>query len=104
MCPRKSLLKQSRGALFVVANKFFGRTKVASLLEMHSFMSLLLSLLVPSLVTGLNPLVIKGNAFFDSVSGQRFYIRGVDYQVSPHPQWFEVLLTEAARWIFRCEL
>jgi hypothetical protein len=31
----------------------------------------------------LNPIVVKGNAFFDSVTGKRFYIRGVDYQVSP---------------------
>jgi 1,3-beta-glucanosyltransferase GAS5 len=30
----------------------------------------------------LNPIVVKGNAFFDSVTGKRFYIRGVDYQVS----------------------
>ena len=44
-------------------------------------MKFLVGLLVPSLVVGLNPLVVKGNAFFDSVSGQRFYIRGVDYQV-----------------------
>ena len=29
----------------------------------------------------LNPIVVKGNAFFDSVTGKRFYIRGVDYQV-----------------------
>lgn len=29
----------------------------------------------------LNPIVIKGNAFFDSVTNDRFYIRGVDYQV-----------------------
>jgi Glucanosyltransferase len=29
----------------------------------------------------LNPLVVKGNAFFDSVTNDRFYIRGVDYQV-----------------------
>jgi len=28
----------------------------------------------------LNPIVIKGNAFFDSVTNDRFYIRGVDYQ------------------------
>jgi len=28
----------------------------------------------------LNPIVVKGNAFFDSVTGKRFYIRGVDYQ------------------------
>ncbi|KAL3234483.1 1,3-beta-glucanosyltransferase GAS5 [Nakaseomyces bracarensis] len=26
------------------------------------------------------PIVVKGNAFFDSSSGERFYIRGVDYQ------------------------
>ena len=29
----------------------------------------------------LNPIVVKGNAFFDSVTNERFYIRGVDYQV-----------------------
>ncbi|KAK9238554.1 Glucanosyltransferase-domain-containing protein [Lipomyces kononenkoae] len=28
----------------------------------------------------LNPIVVKGNAFFDSVTGDRFYIKGVDYQ------------------------
>ncbi len=28
----------------------------------------------------LNPLVTRGNAFFDSKSGNRFYVRGVDYQ------------------------
>ncbi|KAK9246664.1 Glucanosyltransferase-domain-containing protein [Lipomyces tetrasporus] len=28
----------------------------------------------------LNPIVVKGNAFFDSVTGERFYIKGVDYQ------------------------
>lgn len=32
----------------------------------------------------LNPIVIKGNAFFDSVTNERFYIRGVDYQVFTH--------------------
>jgi hypothetical protein len=61
---------------------------------MHSFSKLLFGLLVPTLVLGggssssggsgpLNPLIIKGNAFFDSVTGDRFYIRGVDYQVCP---------------------
>jgi len=33
----------------------------------------------------LNPIVIKGNAFFDSVTNDRFYIRGVDYQVGNQP-------------------
>jgi len=28
----------------------------------------------------LNPIVVKGNGFFDSVTNDRFYIRGVDYQ------------------------
>jgi len=37
-------------------------------------------------VDALNPIVVKGNAFFDSVTGQRFYIRGVDYQVLPFPR------------------
>jgi hypothetical protein len=64
---------------------------------MHSFCTLLLGFLVPTLVLGggsssssgsgssspLNPIIIKGNAFFDSVTGDRFYIRGVDYQVCP---------------------
>lgn len=37
----------------------------------------------------LNPIVVKGNAFFDSVTNDRFYIRGVDYQVrKPHPPAF----------------
>ncbi|KAG5439784.1 hypothetical protein PCANB_000066 [Pneumocystis canis] len=31
-------------------------------------------------VKALNPIVIRGNAFFDSVTNERFYIRGVDYQ------------------------
>ena len=31
----------------------------------------------------LNPIIVKGNAFFDSVTNERFYIRGVDYQVAP---------------------
>ena len=39
-------------------------------------------ILFSSIVSALNPIVIKGNAFFDSVTGDRFYIRGVDYQVS----------------------
>ena len=65
----------------MVAKKFWGGRKLPVLLEMRSFMKFLVGLLVPSLVVGLNPLVVKGNAFFDSVSGQRFYIRGVDYQV-----------------------
>ena len=35
----------------------------------------------------LNPIIIKGNAFFDSVTNERFYVRGVDYQVPPPPVW-----------------
>ncbi|KTW29386.1 hypothetical protein T552_01340 [Pneumocystis carinii B80] len=31
-------------------------------------------------VNALNPLIIKGNAFFDSVTDKRFYVKGVDYQ------------------------
>jgi len=34
-----------------------------------------------SFVWALNPLVVSGNALFDSVTNDRFYIRGVDYQV-----------------------
>jgi len=55
---------------------------------MRSFMGfgLLLCLAIVGVVNaGLNPIVIKGNAFFDSVTNDRFYIRGVDYQVrTPH--------------------
>jgi len=42
----------------------------------------------------LNPIVVKGNAFFDSVTNERFYIRGVDYQVfAPHLYIPETRLT-----------
>lgn len=34
-------------------------------------------------IATLNPIIVKGNAFFDSVTNERFYIRGVDYQVCP---------------------
>jgi Glucanosyltransferase len=34
-----------------------------------------------SLVCGLNPIGVQGNGFFDTVTMERFYIRGVDYQV-----------------------
>ena len=50
----------------------------------------------------LNPIVVKGNAFFDSVTGKRFYIRGVDYQVF-RARWWDVLIV-VAWWIFCCEL
>ncbi|KAK7206035.1 Glucanosyltransferase-domain-containing protein [Myxozyma melibiosi] len=32
-------------------------------------------------VSALNTIEVKGNAFFDSETGDRFYIRGVDYQI-----------------------
>ena len=43
-----------------------------------TFASIALGLV--SAASALNPIVIRGNAFFDSVTGDRFYIRGVDYQ------------------------
>lgn len=42
----------------------------------------ILGLLAGVVSATLNPIVVKGNAFFDSVTGTRFYVRGVDYQVS----------------------
>ncbi|KAK9370467.1 Glucanosyltransferase-domain-containing protein [Lipomyces kononenkoae] len=46
------------------------------------FVSVVLSALAVASVAlaDLNPIVVKGNAFFDSVTGDRFYIKGVDYQ------------------------
>lgn len=40
----------------------------------------ILWIMVDMPVNALNPIVIRGNAFFDSVTGERFYIKGVDYQ------------------------
>ncbi|KAK9493242.1 Glucanosyltransferase-domain-containing protein [Lipomyces doorenjongii] len=46
------------------------------------FESVVLSALAAASVAlaAVNPIVVKGNAFFDSVTGDRFYIKGVDYQ------------------------
>jgi hypothetical protein len=70
---------------------------------MRSFMKVCAVLAVSVLCSGvmatLNPIVVKGNAFFDSVTNQRFYIRGVDYQVSPLS-----MNTYEAWWIFCCQL
>jgi hypothetical protein len=49
----------------------------------------------------LNPIVVKGNGFFDSVTNARFYIRGVDYQVS---QACRNVLICLARWLLCCQL
>ncbi|OLL25742.1 1,3-beta-glucanosyltransferase gas4, partial [Neolecta irregularis DAH-3] len=52
-----------------------------------SFVSMALTLaatailLFSSAVSAINPIVVKGNAFFDSKTNQRFYIRGLDYQL-----------------------
>jgi Glucanosyltransferase len=82
---------------------------------MHSFSKLLFGLLVPTLVLGggssssgssspLNPLIIKGNAFFDSVTGDRFYIRGVDYQVYLPGTCLVSIVDFVAWWIVCCGL
>ncbi|GMF06593.1 unnamed protein product [Ambrosiozyma monospora] len=42
--------------------------------------TLALASLVSSALATLPAIEVKGNAFFDSDSGDRFYIRGVDYQ------------------------
>ena len=50
--------------------------------SLFSFVSVGVFLFIQIVSAGsLNPIVIKGNAFFDSVTNKRFYIRGVDYQV-----------------------
>jgi Glucanosyltransferase len=49
----------------------------------------------------LNPIIVKGNGFFDSVTNSRFYIRGVDYQVF---EAFRDVLTCVARWLLCCQL
>lgn len=51
----------------------------------HSMKSFIAAAAVSALCLGsalakCNPIVIKGNAFFDSKTNERFYIRGVDYQ------------------------
>lgn len=35
--------------------------------------------LVAATASALNPIIVKGNAFFDSKTNERFYIRGIDY-------------------------
>ncbi|CAK9441516.1 uncharacterized protein LODBEIA_P53840 [Lodderomyces beijingensis] len=40
----------------------------------------LVILALAHLVRSINPIEVKGNAFWDSQTGSRFYIRGVDYQ------------------------
>jgi 1,3-beta-glucanosyltransferase GAS5 len=61
------------------------------------------SLFFSSIVSALNPIVIKGNAFFDSRTNERFYIRGVDYQVNILSLSWD-MLTLLAWWFFGCEL
>ena len=46
-----------------------------------SFSSILSFIAAASAVSAaLNPIVVKGNAFFDNTTNERFYIRGLDYQ------------------------
>ncbi|KAG5519679.1 hypothetical protein PMAC_001835 [Pneumocystis sp. 'macacae'] len=44
------------------------------------FMHVFLWIIIYIQVNALNPIVIVGNAFFDAITGERFYIKGVDYQ------------------------
>lgn len=46
----------------------------------HGFLIFLIFNMMKIWVKALNPIIIRGNAFFDSVTGDRFYIKGVDYQ------------------------
>ncbi|KTW26263.1 uncharacterized protein T551_03562 [Pneumocystis jirovecii RU7] len=45
-----------------------------------AFLHVFLWIAVYRQVKALNPIVIVGNAFFDSITGERFYVKGVDYQ------------------------
>ncbi|WBW73973.1 spore wall 1,3-beta-glucanosyltransferase Gas4 [Schizosaccharomyces osmophilus] len=42
-----------------------------------------------------NPIIIKGNAFFDSETGERFYLRGVDYQPGGSSSLVDPLATDS---------
>ena len=42
--------------------------------------SISLSVILSTVVQALNPILIKDNIFYDSVTNQRFFIKGVDYQ------------------------
>ncbi|EMR11603.1 hypothetical protein PNEG_00045 [Pneumocystis murina B123] len=46
----------------------------------NGFLIFLLLNKVKIAVNALNPIIIRGNAFFDSITNERFYIKGVDYQ------------------------
>ncbi|ETO80501.1 hypothetical protein F441_04989 [Phytophthora nicotianae CJ01A1] len=43
-----------------------------------------LQVLIPALTAAINPAIIKGNRFFDSVTGDYFAIRGVNYYPRPN--------------------
>lgn len=51
--------------------------------------------LLLSLVRGLDPIEVKGNAFFVKNSNSRFYIRGVDYQPGGSSKLFDPLSNPA---------
>jgi hypothetical protein len=79
-----SPVKLGSSIVYPVPRVFFlgGGPKMRSLMGFE----LLLCLGILGIVNAtLNPIVIKGNAFFDSVTNDRFYIRGVDYQVRNQP-------------------
>lgn len=48
-------------------------------------MKTILLLLMIACATAINPIVIKGRKFFDGVTGNQFYVVGVDYQPSEDP-------------------
>ena len=47
---------------------------------MTMFYKIIAACLCITQALAINPITIKGNAFFDSTTGDRFYLRGVDYQ------------------------
>ena len=57
-----------------------------------TFTLLFSSIGVVNAANNLNPVIVKGNAFFDSVTNKRFYIRGVAYQVFRSPFWGPLFL------------
>lgn len=60
------------------------------------FNLLALSSFATAVAATLNPIVVKGNAFYDSVTNKRFYIKGVDYLPGGASNFVDPLMNESA--------
>ncbi|PRP89387.1 hypothetical protein PROFUN_01250 [Planoprotostelium fungivorum] len=70
--------------VWVLEQRYMRISLISGWLNMVSF-SPLLWLCFVGHVMCLNPIIISGNKFFDSITQQQFYVVGVDYQPSPDP-------------------